>query len=76
MKNNYISTGCSAPMETPYTPTPSELVDLKLKLLAEHLKDVVIRLSALEGKSESGTVKSRIDDLTIRVETLEKGEEG
>ena len=42
--------------------------------LAEHLKDVIIRLSALEGKSESGTVKSRLDNLTIRVESLEKGE--
>lgn len=51
-----------------------DLTELKLKLLAEHLKDVIIRISALEGKSESGTVKSRLDDLTTRVELLEKGE--
>ncbi len=44
------------------------------QVLAEHLKDVILRLSALEGKSESGTVKARLDNLTIRVENIEKGE--
>ncbi len=44
------------------------------RLICEHTKDNVIRISALEGKSESGTVKARLDDLTTRVEQLEKGE--
>ena len=51
-----------------------EMWETRHRLLTEHTKDNVIRISALEGKSESGTVKSRLDNLTIRVENLEKGE--
>ncbi len=50
------------------------LDELRRYNFTEHLKDVIIRISALEGKSESGTVKSRLDNLTARVENLEKGE--
>lgn len=52
----------------------TETLELQQKLLAAHLTDVIIRISALEGKSEDGTVKSRLDNLTIRVEQIEKGE--
>lgn len=41
------------------------------RLICEHVKDCIIRLSTVEGKSENGTVKSRLDDLTVRVEGLE-----
>ena len=52
-----------------------EMWESRHRLICEHVKDVIIRLSALEGKSESGTVKARLDNLTTRVENLEKGEE-
>ena len=51
-----------------------KMAALRNHSLAEHTKDNIIRISALEGKSESGTVKSRLDNLTVRVEQLEKGE--